>query len=154
LANQAEARIIRAAFAVISADMGMKAKFPIIRLVEAITQLTAFGINTMAVAGFPVKPKDYPSQRELIYTDIYICPVLTLEPTNFNSKLEANELFNDVRILLNNNLPLKDGLVSVTDAVVDLDWRNTILPKSTNGRIPVFVARYQKSIDVITGEFN
>jgi hypothetical protein len=158
LANKAEARIIRAAYATISQSSVMKAQFKVIRLVEALTQLVAFGVGTLVVAGFPVKPDGKPSSRELIYVDVYVCPVFPLEPTDFDSKLLISEFFNDLRVLLWSNLPLVDSTVNptvnVTDAVVDLEWRSTVLLKSNIGRVPIMVARYQKSIDPETGDFN
>jgi hypothetical protein len=151
---QAESRIIHAAHGVVKGDTsGLVLQFPVIRLTESLMQLVAFGVGTLAIAGFPVRPKDFPSQREIVYADVYFCPVLVKDATNFDSPLAATELFNQFRKLLFSNLPLADTNGVVCDAVLDFDWRRTVLPQGVKGntRIPIFVARYQTSIDLTTG---
>jgi hypothetical protein len=163
LANEAEARIIRAAFAVISGDSGLSTKFRTIRLVETYRQITddkeaLFGPYTMGVVGQPVTPADFPSGRERVFVDLTICPMLPIETTIRDSDLVMTELFNDVRKLLYGNLPLQDKTVNpavnVSDAVVDLAWKGILLSEARAVRVPVFVARYGKDINAATGAFN
>lgn len=152
----AEVAIIKAAFGVISRDPGMLRRFEEIRLTESLSQMSAFKSGWLVVAGFPVRPKDFPSQAQEIFVDLWICPVLPFEQTSSDSALEATTLFNDFRMLLNANLPLRDledENRHVCDAVLDLDYRRTVFPATGGLRIPNFVARYTAKIDVKTGDF-
>lgn len=152
MADQAEVAIIKAAFAFIAEDEGVQSQFPaLIRLTESITELLSYSsAGTLVVAGFPVRPKDFPSRREIVMVDLHICPYFRFEETTEDSGLEANAFFGYIRKLLNQKLDLMPQGV---DAVLDLDWRRTVFDEGKGVKIPIFVARYQGQIDVMTGNF-
>lgn len=156
--EQAETRIILAAYKLVSSDTGMISAFPGgFRLLEQATVPNAIGDGIMAIGGFPVAPKDLPSDDSEIFVEVQFCPILIMEETTADSGLIATRLFNQLRILLFSNMKDSSGALMDADgvaaeAVLDFSWVRTIYPTGGAIRVPIFRALFRAHIAPSTGE--
>jgi hypothetical protein len=157
LANGPEWDIIAAAFSRVSTDQGIINLFPVgIVLAEGIVKLPTLQPGQLICSASPVKPDQHPSERDTVYVDFVVAPVMDFnadQPFSVSTGY-ATKLYNYVRTLFFANILLGTNTMgqNVNIAVVDYEFRWNPVNFSTGYRIPEFRFRFQTDIDPTTGE--
>lgn len=163
LPEQAEVRIILAAYKLISEDPDLNAQFPSgFVLLEQNARPNSFRAGQFVVGAYSGRPNYLPSDTDEIHVEMQYCPILISEETTRDTDLIATRLYMQIRKLLfstmmNESGALVDAQGTAADAVIDYTWKTTVYPmdpggRSTGTRIPVFSAIYTKKISPSTNE--
>ena len=158
LPESPEAKIVRNFFRVLKEDSRIAGRFKTIRLVELprTTAVPQFDFNTLIVCPSAVVPRDHPMRRQTTRVQILVGFFVPWESTDRDSDLIGLNLLNLVRIVVWENIELKDTIADpdkvITFATAELEPERLIPMPASGSRVIWGTVTLETDIDPLTGE--